>query len=202
MIWAMILAAGESKRMGQPKLLLPFREKTIIETVVETVVSSKVDNTLVVLGSERKKIENKLNKFPVKIVFNPKFRQGMLSSVHCGFKTLPDETQAVMVVLGDQPTISKEIIDRIIDAYQKTGKGIALPIYKKNRGHPVIIDMKYKGEVEEVLSPDIGLRGTVYGHPEDILEVPVDTANILQDIDDERDYRRALNSKKGVSFSN
>jgi molybdenum cofactor cytidylyltransferase len=200
MIWAMILAAGESKRMGQPKLLLPFREKTIIETVVETVVSSKVDNTLVVLGSERKKIENKLNKFPVKIVFNPKFRQGMLSSVHCGFKTLPDETQAVMVVLGDQPTISKEIIVRIIDAYQKTGKGIVLPVYKKNRGHPVIIDMKYKGEVE-ALSSDIGLRGTVYSHPEDILEVAVDTAAILQDIDDEGDYRRALNSKEGVGPS-
>jgi molybdenum cofactor cytidylyltransferase len=199
MIWAMILAAGESKRMGQPKLLLPFRGKTIIETVVETVVSSKVDNTLVVLGSERKKIEKKLKKLPVKIAFNPNFRNGMLSSVQCGFKTLPDETQAVVVVLGDQPTISEEIIDRIVDAYQKTGKGIVLPVYKKHRGHPIIIDMKYKGEVE-ALSPDIGLRATVCSHPEDILEVAVDTANILEDIDDEGDYRRALINKEGVNF--
>ena len=106
-----------------------------------------------------------------------------------------------MVVLGDQPTVSEEIIDRIVEAYKKTGKGIVIPVYKKNRGHPVIIDMKYKGEVE-VLSPDIGLRGTVYRHPEDILEVAVETANILHDIDDEKDYRRALNNKKGVSFSN
>ena len=93
MIWAMILAAGESERMGQPKLLLPFREKTIIETVVETVVSSKVDNTLVVLGSERKKIENKLNQLPVKMAFNPNFTSGMLSSIRYGFRTLPDETR-------------------------------------------------------------------------------------------------------------
>ena len=107
----MVLAAGESRRMGQPKLLLPFRGKTIIETVAESVVSSKVDNTLVILGSGRKKIEEKLKDIRVKIAYNRDFRSGMLSSVHCGFKELPDETQAVVVVLGDQPTISKNVIN-------------------------------------------------------------------------------------------
>lgn len=191
----MILAAGESRRMSQPKLLLPFGEKTIIETVVEKVVSSKVNNTLVVLGSEREKVEEKIKNFPVKVAFNPDYRKGMLSSVLCGFKTLPEETQAVVVVLGDQPSVSKEVIDKIVDAYQKIGKGIVLPVYEKERGHPVIIDMKYKDEVEN-LSPDIGLRGTVYSHPEDILEVEVDTPEILQDIDDEADYRRELKNKE------
>lgn len=195
MIWAMILAAGESRRMSQSKLLLPFGEKTIIETVVEKVVSSKVNNTLVVLGSEREKVEEKIKNFPVKVAFNPDYRKGMLSSVLCGFKTLPEETQAVVVVLGDQPSVSKEVIDKIVDAYQKIGKGIVLPVYEKERGHPVIIDMKYKDEVEN-LSPDIGLRGTVYSHPEDILEVEVDTPEILQDIDDEADYRRELKNKE------
>ena len=195
MIWAMILAAGESRRMGQPKLLLSFGEKTIIETVVEKVVSSKVDNTLVVLGSEREEVEEKIKNFPVEVAFNPDYRKGMLSSVLCGFKTLPEETQAVVVVLGDQPSVSKEVIDKIVDAYRKTGKGIVLPVYEKERGHPVIIDMKYKAEVES-LSPDIGLRGTVYSHPEDILEVEVDAPEILQDIDDEADYRRELKNKE------
>lgn len=191
----MILAAGESRRMGQPKLLLPFGEKTIIEAVVEKVVSSKVDNTLVVLGSEREEVEEKIKNFPVKVAFNPDYHKGMLSSVLCGFKTLPEETQAVVVVLGDQPSVSKEVIDKIVDAYQKTGKGIVLPVYEKERGHPVLIDMKYKDEIES-LSPDIGLRGTVYSHPEDILEVEVDTPEILQDIDDEADYRRELKNKE------
>jgi molybdenum cofactor cytidylyltransferase len=195
MIWAMILAAGESRRMGQPKLLLPFGEKTIIETIVEKVVSSKVNNTLVVLGSEREEVEKNIKNFSVKVAFNPDYRKGMLSSVLCGFKTLPEETQAVVIVLGDQPSVSKEVIDKIVDAYQKTGKGIVLPVYEKERGHPVIIDMKYKDEVEN-LSPDIGLRGTVYSHPEDILEVEVDTPEILQDIDDEVDYRRELKNKE------
>jgi len=195
MIWAMILAAGESRRMGQSKLLLPFGEKTIIETVVEKVVSSKVNNTLVILGSEREKVEKKIKNFPVKVAFNPDYQSGMLSSILCGFKTLPEETQAVVVVLGDQPSVSKEVIDKIVDAYQKTGKGIVLPVYEKERGHPVIIDMKYKDEVES-LSPDIGLRGTVYSHPEDILEVEVDTPEILQDIDDETDYKREFKNKE------
>jgi len=194
-IWAMILAAGESRRMGQPKLLLPFGEKTIIETIVEKVVSSRVDNTLVVLGSEREEVEQKIKNFPVQVAFNADYPNGMLSSVLCGLRTLPEDTQAVVVVLGDQPSVSKEVIDKIVDAYQKTGKGIVLPVFKKERGHPVIIDMKYKDEIER-LSPDIGLRGTVYSHPEDILEVEVDTPNILKDIDDEADYKRELKNKK------
>jgi molybdenum cofactor cytidylyltransferase len=194
MIWAMILAAGMSRRMGKTKLLLPFGKKTIIETVVQNVVSSKVDETLVVLGSEQEKIEEKIRNFPVRSVFNPDFRKGMLSSVLCGLKALPVEARAMVIVLGDQPSVSKQTIDRIVDEYQKTGKGIVLPVYKKERGHPVLIDMKYREEVE-ALSPDIGLRGTVYSHPEDILEVDVDTPSILQDIDDEADYKKELKNK-------
>jgi molybdenum cofactor cytidylyltransferase len=100
----------------------------------------------------------------------------------------------MVIVLGDQPSVSKQTIDRVVDEYQKTKKGIVLPVYKKERGHPVLIDMKYREEVE-ALSPDIGLRGTVYSHPEDILEVEVDIPSILQDIDDEADYKRELDNK-------
>lgn len=195
MIWAMILAAGESKRMGKPKLLLPYGEKTIIETIVENVVSSNVENTLVILGSDREKIEEKIKNFPVKIVYNRDFRSGMLSSVQCGFKAVPEETRAVLVVLGDQPKISADVINKLIDAYKSTGKGIVLPVYKKERGHPVLIDVKYGEEVEN-LSPEVGLRGTVYNHPEDILEVDIETSSIFQDIDDESDYKRELENEE------
>ena len=195
MIWTMILAAGESKRMGKPKLLLPYGEKTIIETIVETVVSSNVENTLVILGSGREKIEEKIKNSPVKIVYNRNFRSGMLSSVQCGFKAVPEETRAVLVVLGDQLKISADVINKLTDAYKSTGKGIVLPVYKKERGHPVLIDMKYGEEVEN-LSPEVGLRGTVYNHPEDILEVEVETPTIFQDIDYKSDYKRELKNKE------
>lgn len=195
MIWAMILAAGESKRMGKPKLLLPFGEKTIIETIVETVVSSEVEKTLIILGSEQEKIEEKIKNYPVKIVYNRDFRSGMLSSVQYGFKALPEETRAVLVVLGDQPKISEAVINKLVDAYKSSGKGIVLPVYNTERGHPVLIDVKYREEVEN-LNPEVGLRGTVYNHPEDILEVEVETTSIFQDIDDESDYKRELKNNE------
>ncbi len=194
MIWAVILAAGESRRMGKPKLLLPFGEKSIIETIIEGVLGSRVKNVLAVLGSERKRIENKIKGFSVKIVYNPDFRSGMLSSVQCGFRTVPQDCRAVLIVLSDQPGIKSEVIDKLVDAYFKSGRGIVLPVYQGERGHPVLIDMKYRQEVEN-LSPGIGLRGVVYSHPEDVIEVNVDTPSILMDIDNQADYSRELKNK-------
>jgi len=191
----MILAAGESTRMGKPKLLLPFGNETIIETIINQVTLAKVDKTLVVLGSGWEKIKDKIKKFHLKTTVNPNFKKGMLSSVQWGFKALPEKTRAVLVVLGDQPAISTAIIDKIIDAYQKTSKGIVLPVYKGERGHPVLIDLKYKGEVES-LSHKIGLRGLVYSHPEDIMEVKVESPSILQDIDYLEDYQKELSKNK------
>jgi molybdenum cofactor cytidylyltransferase len=194
MIWAIILAAGESKRMGKPKLLLPFEEKTIIETVLDNVIQSKVEKIMVVLGSGREKIEQRIKNYSLKIAFNPDFRSGMLSSVHAGFKALPENAQAALVVLGDQPSISTSVINDLIEAYKRTRKGIVLPVYEGERGHPVLIDMKYGSEVEN-LSPDIGLRGTVYNHPEDIFEVEVKSQSILRDIDYIEDYKKELKKR-------
>jgi len=195
MIWGMILAAGESKRMGKPKLLLPFGGKTIIETIIDSVIQSKLDDVLVVLGAHREKIEKKIKDFSIKIVVNPNFKNDMLSSVQCGFRALPEDVEASLVVLGDQPEISSALINEIVEAYKKSKKGIVLPVYRKNRGHPVLIDMKYQGEIED-LNPDLGLRNLVYKHAEDILEVEVITPSILQDIDTIEDYNRELKSKR------
>lgn len=194
MIWTIILAAGESKRMARPKLLLPFGEKTIIETVLDNAISSKANYTLLVTGGFREKIKQKTKRFPAITVFNPDYKQGMLSSVQMGFRSLPEGAQAAVVLLADQPSISHTVIDKVIDAYYLTSKGIILPSYKKKRGHPVIFDMKYKSEIA-ALSPEVGLRGIVYGHPEDVYEVPVNTSSILRDIDNMQDYKKELLNK-------
>jgi len=194
MIWAMILAAGESKRMGKPKLLLPFGEKTMIEAVIDRVIQSRAEKILVVLGSNREKIEKKIGNLPLEIAVNPDFKEGMLSSVQYGFHVLPEDAQAVLIFLGDQPSIPSEVIDRIIDAFRETGKGIVLPVYKGERGHPVLIDMKYRHEVKN-LNPEVGLRELVYGRPKDILEVEIETVCILRDINDFEDYTREIKNK-------
>jgi len=196
MIWAIILAAGESKRMGESKLLLPFGQKTIVETVIENVVSSKVDGTLVVLGSGWQRMKKRIQNHPLRVTVNPNFKKGMLSSVQWGFQMLPEKTRAALVFLGDQPLISKDVINLILGAFRKQQKGIVIPVCKKGRGHPVLIDTKYRKEIQN-LDPKIGLRQLIYGHPEDILEVEVEACSgILNDIDNWQDYQRELTNKK------
>lgn len=195
MIWAIVLAAGEALRMGTPKLLLPFGEVTMIEAVVNTLLQSRVDNVLVVLGSDREKIRKKITDMPVQTVENLRYKEGMLSSIQAGFRALPQETDAVLICLGDQPLISVTTLNSMINRYKETGGGIILPVYNKKRGHPILIDMKHKDEVLD-LSPAIGLRALVYNHPEEVEEIEVDSAYILQDIDYPEDYRRELAKKE------
>jgi molybdenum cofactor cytidylyltransferase len=205
MICAIILAAGESKRMGKPKLLLPFGEGTMIETVVNNVVQSKVDEVLVVLGSGAEKLAEKISssflekilskKRHMKTTVNPNYRQGMLSSIQWGFESLPEDTRAALVVLGDQPLIPGSVIDKMIDAYERTKNGIILPVYDRKRGHPILIDVKYRDELRQI-SPDTGLRALVHNHADDILEVEVDAPGILKDIDTVEDYNQIFFSEK------
>jgi molybdenum cofactor cytidylyltransferase len=196
MIWAIILAAGESKRMGQAKLLLPFGKTSIIETVVESVISSKVDKTLVVLGSRRRQIKEKIGRFPVETTSNPRYKSGMLSSVRRGLEALPQSSEAAVVVLADLPGVPASVIDSLIRAFRSEKKGIIVPVFRKKRGHPLLIDLKYREEIER-LSLGIGLRELLLRHPEDIVEVGVSTPAILRDIDNAEDYRRATKKRDG-----
>lgn len=181
--------------MGTPKLLLPFGKKTMIETIVDEALRSKSNKTMVVLGAEKEKIERILSNRDVDKVVNTRYQEGMLSSVQAGLDALTDEVQAVLVCLGDQPYIPFTILDRLIDAYKETKKGIILPTYRKRRGHPVLIDMKYKPEIKQI-SPETGLRALMCNHPQDVLEVEVDTPQILKDIDKPEDYMRELKKKE------
>lgn len=191
MIWALILAAGESRRMGKPKLLLPYGDATIIEKVVQNVTLSRADRTVVVLGGDRREIEEKLRTVAVRRVINPRYKEGMFSSVRRGLRALPASVRAAVFILADQPDVSTSVIDLLIDAYRRHRKGIVLPVYRKKRGHPLLIDLKYRREIE-ALSPGIGLRGILRLHPDDILEVKVSSPAVLRDIDDPGDYGRAL----------
>lgn len=196
MIWAIVLAAGESRRMGRPKLLLPYGDRTIIETVVQNVVSSRADRVLVVLGGYRREIEEKIRGFAVKRVINRRYQEGMLSSVRRGLSALPPSARAAAFILADQPEVASSVIDLMIEAYRREKKGIVLPVYRKKRGHPLLIDLKYRREIES-LSPDIGLRGLLREHRDDILEVRVSSPAVLKDIDNPDDYGRVLGIIRG-----
>ena len=192
MIWAVILSAGESRRMGVQKLLLPFRETTIIESVVQTALDSSVDGVLVVLGADREAIKEQLRRYPVSQVVNAGYREGMLSSIQVGLRALPQSARAAAVMLGDQPSVNSVITDELIGAYQKTRKGIVIPVCGGRRGHPVIIDTKYTKEILG-LGPEAGLRQLNRNHPDDVLEVEFPFESVLRDIDTPDDYAEETN---------
>lgn len=190
MIWAVILAAGESRRMGRPKLVLPYGEGTIIETVVRNALSSRADRTVVVLGANRKEIVEKIAGFDVDRVVNARYREGMFTSVQRGLSALPASVRAAVFMLADQPDVPALAVDSLIEAYLREGRGIVLPVFRGKRGHPLLIDLKYRRRLE-TLSPEVGLRGLIMENPGDILEVYVPSAAVLDDIDYPDDYRRA-----------
>jgi len=194
MIWAVVLAAGESKRMGEPKLLLPFRGRTLLEDVVTAVLRAPVDRTLVVLGAFADRIGALLDPYPVERTVNPDYRSGMLSSVRCGIRSLPPGARAALIFLGDQPGISPGTIAAVLEAFRTTGKGLILPVRGGSGGHPLLVDMKYRDAIE-ALDPGVGLKGLLALHPEDVGRVEAGEDAILIDIDTPEDYRRACSGQ-------
>lgn len=191
-IWAVILAAGESKRMGLPKMLLTFSGRTMIEKVITNVSESKIDKKIVVLGAYREALVELISKLPVKYCYNDNYKKGMLSSVQCGFRNLSSVCRAVLVFQGDQPLITSNAINEVIEAYLSSGKGIVIPVYKGRRGHPLLIDIKYRDEIEK-LNPDKGLRSLACMFSDDVLEVDTNESGILTDFDTYEQYKKGIN---------
>jgi len=144
MIWAIVLAAGESKRMGQPKMLLPFRSKTILETVIDTLLETSMGGIIVVLGAESATLSARLESYPVKIVRNPGYRSGMLSSVQAGFSALPKGVTAALLALGDQPAVSSGVIRQLHPEISMLSPNIGLR--ELMRRHPEAIREVAVGE--------------------------------------------------------
>ncbi len=186
-IWAVVLAAGESKRMGRPKQVLPYGTSTILETVLNSVLASPVDGTLVVLGAAEDKVAPLLAKLPVETIVNTDFRSGMLSSVQCGIRALPASARAALIFLGDQPAIAPETAGRVIAAHRASDRGLVLPVHAGRGGHPLLIDLKYRAEIDG-LSSGIGLRELLARHPDDVLRVDIDDPGVILDIDTPEDY--------------
>lgn len=171
-------------------MMLPFGNSTILETVIQNILLSSVDSVMVVLGANQDEIHKIIQPLPVEVCINETHLSGMLSSVVCGFNALPDDTGTALIFLGDQPAISPKVTDRVIEAYNQSLHGIVIPITNHRRGHPLLVDFKYKREIGR-LDLEKGLRALMHHFPEDVLEVEVDDAGILMDIDTPEDYSKA-----------
>ncbi len=191
---AIVLAAGESRRMGaQNKLVLDFRGKTVIETIVDNVRQSRAAEVVVVLGHQRERVRAVLEPRPVKIVENPHFAEGMTTSIHAGVTAADPAAGGYMICLSDLPFILPAefdlLIEKFAEAVRAGEKDIIVPVYQGLRGNPVIFSRRYR---EDILAQRgvMGCRGIVKQHPERVLTVEMPTDNILKDIDTPEDYAR------------
>ena len=133
MICAIVLAAGCSSRMGRQKLLLPYGEGTVISHIVNQVLQSKVTKTYVVVGHEAEQVTKELSDKPVTIIYNPEYKSGMLSSARAGIRSISDECDAVLIALGDHPSITTKLIDQMVQEFSKTDKKIIVPNINSSR---------------------------------------------------------------------
>jgi molybdenum cofactor cytidylyltransferase len=187
-----VLAAGESRRMGKPKQLLPFGERTILERVVDTLLTAGVGEVIVVLGHLAEPVRAVLGDRPVRAVINESYQQGMLSSVKCGVRAIGAEHDAVLFALGDQPHIDSAVVSEVIRAYRAGNAGIVIPRYGEKKGHPIIINLQKYRETIVSLPEDVGLNALIQKHADDVCLIDVATEDIIRDIDMPDDYTREL----------
>jgi molybdenum cofactor cytidylyltransferase len=190
MITAIILAAGASKRMGRPKMLLPWGEETVLSHVVSTFFEAGLKDILVVTGGAREQVESAISHLEVRTIYNREFAKGeMLSSIQCGINTTSRQAQAVLIGLGDQPQVQTGSVRMVCDVYHDLKSDIVIPSFKKRRGHPWLVSRPLWSEL---LNMDVSLssRSFLNTHSDKIHYVDVDDPGVLADMDTPEDYQR------------
>lgn len=201
-----ILAAGESRRMGQPKQLLPFGDKTMLECVIDAFGTPHVAEIIVVLGHQADEIAAKIGSqagpapsgagtpVPPTIVRNKRYRQGMFTSVQAGLQALPEQATLVMIALCDQPRLQRATVEKLIGEFAKKQHRILVPMYEGRQGHPLLFRAEYAKEIL-ALDESLTLKHFLAAHAGDIARLPVSDEGVLLDIDDRTDYQRALRQR-------
>jgi molybdenum cofactor cytidylyltransferase len=188
MIAAIILAAGESKRMGQPKMLMRWGEVTVLEHVLSVFQKAGVEDLVIVLGAEREQIEKIVSQYPIRCVHNEDYTNSeMLSSLQCGLKAMTLQTQATLIGLGDQPQVQEGSVRLICEAHHNTRSELIVPSFQMRRGHPWLVGRTLWGELLNMKAPK-SPRDFLNRHTDRIHYVDAKTATILADLDTPDDY--------------
>lgn len=192
-VYAILLAAGESKRCRPNKLFLPWGEETVLERSVANLLNSRLA-VVVVLGHQAKRAEALLKGKDCHLAKNPDYLEGMGSSVirgvaYCLENLIGEEAAGIMLALGDEPFIEREVIDRLVASFRESSKGIVVPAYRGRRGHPPIFHSRYAEELMEA-AERTGARELFRRYPDEVAQVEVETDAILLDIDTKEDYER------------
>lgn len=195
-IAGIVLAAGESKRMGYPKMILPWADTTVIGQILNILHRADLNDILVITGGWHDEVEKALGGYQVRTVSNLNYKEGgMLSSVQIGIQALDPEYDAALITLGDQPFIKLRVVTSIVKTYRKTRSVLIVPSYEMRRGHPWLVDKILWEEILD-LGKDDTLRDFLNINQSLINYVLVNTNSILLDLDTLEDYQNNLPMKK------
>jgi molybdenum cofactor cytidylyltransferase len=177
--------------MGKQKLRMPLGQRSILEHTVDNYRNSGVDEIIVVVGHEADETKQLLAHQPVTVVHNPRYNDGIGTSISAGVQHIKETTQHIMIALADQPYIRSNIIDYLVDMHRNSNKGITIPVYKGARGNPAVFNISYKKELLE-LQGDTGGKQVTDRHPDDVLEVDMEFEEVTIDIDTMDSYYKAI----------
>jgi molybdenum cofactor cytidylyltransferase len=183
---AILLAAGQSKRMGAFKPLLPFANKTVIECCIDYLRAGGVESIVVVLGHRADELRKKLENHHVTFALNPDPNSEMGASIAAGIRELPETAEATLIALVDHPAVPAIVVSTLIDAWAN-GASLVIPTWQNRGGHPVLVDLRFKSELLS-LSASGGLKALFEAYPDEVQRVEVDSPFIARDMDTWDDY--------------
>lgn len=184
---AILLAAGQSRRMGAFKPLLPFGDRTVVECCVRYLLEGGAERVLVVVGHRQHEMRAALSHLPVRVAVNADAESEMGVSIARGVEQLSTETRAILIALVDQPAIPPEVPHALIDEWQQTGARLVVPLHAGRGGHPVLLDSSLRAELLN-LERERGLRALFDAHRAEVVRVPVSSPYIARDMDTWDDY--------------
>jgi molybdenum cofactor cytidylyltransferase len=182
-----ILAAGDSRRMGHPKALLPFKGGTFLGHILGTLAEAGHPEPTLVLGRDAARIRNVLPK-PARVLINEDPDRGMLSSIQLALSGL-DSCEGCLIWPVDQPDISSQLVRELVRLFRESQRQMALPICRGKRGHPAAFRRELFPEIL-ALPAEQGLKSFIQSHAQDIALLPVDELGTIQDVDTPEDYER------------
>ena len=187
MISAILLAAGQSKRMdGENKLVKKIKDTSVIKHSVRNIMSSSIDELIIVLGYQKEIIEKIIDKNKrIKFVFNRDFESGMASSIKTGLNNLSEKTEAFFICLGDMPMVNHDIYNKLIKS--KDNKEIIVPTYKRQQGNPVLFAKSMKEKIMDIAG-DIGAKKILELNKDKILNLEINDQSITKGFDTQNDF--------------
>ena len=190
MIAAVVLAAGESSRMGRDKALLPFRSSTFLEEIVSTLEKVPVQKIVVVLGHNAEEIRSSVNLESAEVVVNFRYREGQTRSLLAGLEAVESaELEGILLCLVDHPLISADVVRKLQEEFRIRRPLLVIPAHRGERGHPVIFSCALFDEFRS-LGPGEGANLVTRRHREETLFVEVDERSILKNVDTPSDYEK------------